>query len=334
MSFTPILIQGSVILEEAQTVPRMKDFTHIEIPDLLSKPRENETTSQIVWKRFRRHPGAMAGSFILIVLILVVCLAWLSPFDPEKSAIAARFQSPSWQHPMGTDALGRDLLTRILYGGRISMTVGILVVAITLSIGVTVGAIAGYAGGWLDNVLMRITDAVLTLPSLLVLILLSTILREVDIPIFQRNSVLTIAVVIGLLSWMTFARLVRAAFLTLRELDFVTASRSLGASPFRIVVRHILPNTIGPIIVESTLELGYAIIEESGLSFLGFGIQPPTPSWGNLLSNAQENFIRYPWLAIFPGVMIFLTIISVNYIGDGLRDAFDPYRVLQKAGEL
>ncbi len=304
------------------------------ISDLPKKTIESEATSRLIWKRFRRHPGAMAGFFILTLLILAVWLAPLSPYDPEKSAILERFQTPSWQHPMGTDALGRDLLTRVLYGGRISLTVGLLVVAITLSIGVTVGAVAGYAGGLLDNILMRITDAALTLPSLLVLILLSAILREVDIPIFQRNSVLTIAVVIGLLSWMTFARLVRAAFLTLRELDFVTASRSLGASPLRIIVNHILPNTIGPIIVESTLELGYAIIEESGLSFLGFGIQPPTPSWGNLLSNGQENFIRYPWLAIFPGVMIFLTIISVNYIGDGLRDAFDPYKVLQKAGEM
>jgi peptide/nickel transport system permease protein len=312
----------------------MQDSSQNAISVMPKKALESETTYQLVWKRFRRHPGAMIGFFILIALILAVVFAWLSPYDPEKSTIMNRFQMPSLQHPMGTDALGRDLLTRVLYGGRISMTVGLLVVAITLSIGVTVGAVAGYAGGLLDNILMRITDAALTLPSLLVLILLSAILREVDIPIFQRNSVLTIAVVIGLLSWMTFARLVRAAFLTLRELDFVTASRSLGASPFRIVVSHILPNTIGPIIVESTLELGYAIIEESGLSFLGFGIQPPTPSWGNLLSNAQENFIRYPWLAIFPGVMIFLTIISVNYIGDGLRDAFDPYKVLQKAGEL
>ena len=143
-----------------------------------------------------------------------------------------------------------------------------------------------------------------------------------------------VTLVIGLLGWTTFARLVRATFLTLREMDFVTASRALGGSALRTITRHILPNAIGPIIVESTLELGYAIIEESGLSFLGFGIQPPTPSWGNLLSNAQENFIRYPWLAIFPGLMIFLAIISVNYIGDGLRDAFDPYKVLQKAGEL
>jgi peptide/nickel transport system permease protein len=156
----------------------------------------------------------------------------------------------------------------------------------------------------------------------------------VELPLLQRNSVVTIAGVIGLLSWMTFARLVRATILTLREMDFITASRSLGMSPIKIILRHILPNAMGPIIVEATLELGFAIIEESGLSFLGFGIQPPTPSWGNLLSNAQENFIHYPWLAIFPGVMIFLAIISVNYIGDGLRDAFDPYKVLGKVGEV
>ena len=303
-------------------------------PEKVASLPQNETNAHLIWRRFRRHPGAMTGFLILSLLILAVGLAALSPFDPEKSNIIQRFQVPSWQHPMGTDALGRDLLTRLLYGGRISLTVGVLVVMITLSIGVTMGAVAGYAGGLLDNILMRITDAALTLPSLLVLILLSAILREVDIPFIARNSVLTIAVVIGVFSWMTFARLVRAAFLTLREMDFVTASRALGASPFQLITKHILPNTIGPIIVESTLELGYAIIEESGLSFLGFGIQPPTPSWGNLLSNAQENFIRYPWLAIFPGIMIFLTIISVNYIGDGLRDAFDPYKVLQKVGEM
>jgi peptide/nickel transport system permease protein len=244
-----------------------------------------------------------------------------------------RFQSPSWQHPMGTDGLGRDLLTRILYGGRISFIVGLLVVAITLTIGVSVGAAAGYFGGWIDNALMRITDAALSMPSLLVLILLSASLREVQSAYFERNNVMLIAMVIGLLSWMTFARLVRAAFLTLRELDYVTASRSLGGSNLYIITRHILPNAIGPIIVESTLELGYAIIEESGLSFLGFGIQPPTPSWGNLLGNAQENLTKYPWLAIFPGLMIFLAIISVNYIGDGLRDAFDPHKVLEKVGE-
>jgi peptide/nickel transport system permease protein len=287
-----------------------------------------------VWKRFSRHPGAMFGSVVLTFLVLAVLLGSFSPYSSKDSNIKDRLQPPSWHHLMGTDALGRDLLTRILYGGRISLTVGLLVVAITIAIGVTLGAVAGYAGGAIDNVLMRITDVFLTLPSLLVLILLSSILREIDMPLLEKNNVLTIAVVIGLLSWMTFARLVRAAFLTLRELDFVTAARALGGSHLRVVLAHILPNAIGPIIVESTLQLGYAIIEESGLSFLGFGIQQPTPSWGNLLSNAQENFVKYPWLAIFPGIMIFLTIISVNYIGDGLRDAFDPYKVLTKVGEV
>ncbi len=286
-----------------------------------------------VWKRFRRHPGAMGGAIVLFLMALAVLLAPLSPYDPELSSMEERYQPPSLRHPMGTDALGRDLFTRVLYGGRISLTGGLLVVAISLTIGVPVGALAGFYGGRLDGVLMRITDTFLSLPSFLVLILLSAVLREVEAPLFERNSVLTIGVVIGILAWMTFARLVRASILTLRELDFVTATRALGGSDFRIIFNHILPNTIGPITVEATLELGYAIIEESGLSFLGFGIQPPTPSWGNLLSNAQEHFTKYPWLAIFPGLMIFLVIISVNYIGDGLRDAFDPHKVLEKIGE-
>ncbi len=295
-----------------------------------------ETPRQLpqVWKRFFGHPGAVGGSLVLGLLVLIVLFAFLSPYDPETSSLSERLQPPSWRHPMGTDALGRDLLTRVLYGGRISLTVGVMVVTISLTVGVTVGAVAGYMGGAVDNVLMRITDAALTLPSLLVLILLSSLLREMDIPLLQKNSVVTIAVVIGSLAWMTFARLVRATFLTLREMDFVTASRSLGASHLRIVMSHILPNAIGPIIVEATLELGYAIIEESGLSFLGFGVQPPTPSWGNLLSNAQQQFLKQPWLALFPGLMIFLAIISVNYSGDGLRDALDPYKVLQGAGEV
>ena len=294
---------------------------------------QDVSITSIIWKRFRKHPGAIAGIFVLLFLIIAVILVPLSPYDPETSSISERLQPPSLSHPMGTDALGRDLLTRVLYGGRISLTVGLMVVFISLSIGIPTGALAGYYGGWLDSVLMRITDTFLSLPALLVLILLSAILREVELPLFESNSVMTIALVIGILSWMTFARLVRAIFLTLREMDFVSASRALGGSDLRIIVRHILPNSIGPIIVEATLELGYAIIEESGLSFLGFGIQPPTPSWGNLLSNAQENFTKYPWLAIFPGLMIFLAIISVNYIGDGLRDAFDPHKVFGTTGE-
>jgi len=289
--------------------------------------------ASIVWKRFRKHPGAMGGVFVFSILVIMALLAPLSPYDPYESSMTERLEAPSLSHPMGTDALGRDMMTRVMYGGRVSLTVGLLVVIISISIGVPMGAIAGYYGGTLDSVLMRITDAFLSLPSLLVLILLSAILREIEAPLFENNNVLTIAIVIGILSWMVFARLVRAVFLTLREMDFVSASRALGGSDRRIINKHILPNSMGPIIVEATLEMGYAIIEESGLSFLGFGIQPPTPSWGNLLSNAQENFTKYPWLAIFPGLMIFLAIISVNYIGDGLRDALDPYKVFAQAGE-
>lgn len=270
---------------------------------------------------------------MLLALVILTVFAPLSPYDPQASNMPARYQPPSTSHLMGTDALGRDLFTRTLYGGRISLMVGLLVVLISVTIGVPIGALAGYYGGALDAILMRVTDTFLSLPSFLVLILLSAILREVDAPLFERNNVITIGFVIGVLAWTTFARLVRATFLTLRELDFVSASRALGGSDLRIILRHILPNAMGPIIVEATLEFGYAIIEESGLSFLGFGIQPPTPSWGNLLSNAQEHFTKYPWLAIFPGLMIFLSIISVNYIGDGLRDALDPYKALKKVGE-
>lgn len=274
------------------------------------------------------------GSIVLASIILACTFAFLSPYDPLKSSMSERYQPPSLAHPMGTDALGRDLMTRVLYGGRVSLAVGFSVMFITLIIGVPVGAIAGYFGGRIDNFLMRITDAFLALPSLLVLILLGAILREVDAPLLKSNPVFTIAAVIGILAWMFTARLVRASYLAIREMDFVSATRALGGTNLRIIALHIFPNAIGPVIVEATLEVAYAILEESGLSYLGFGIQPPTPSWGNLLSNAQEHLVKYPWLAIFPGLMIFLSVISINYIGDGLRDAFDPHKVLKKMGEV
>jgi peptide/nickel transport system permease protein len=292
-----------------------------------------ETMTALAWKRFRRHPGAMVGAVILIFMVLTALLAPLSPYDPVKSDIKNRFQAPSQAHPFGTDGLGRDVMTRTFYGGRVSMTVGVMVVLITSLIGISVGTVAGYYGGWIDNILMRIIDATLSLPGLLFMILLSAILREADLPYIQSNSLFTIAVVLGILSWPTVARLVRAVFLTLREMDYVKASQALGASDLRTMVVEILPNGFGPIIVQSTLQLGYAIMQEAGLSFLGFGIMPPTPSWGNMLNNAQEHLIEYPWLAIFPGLMIFFTIISVNYIGDGLRDALDPYKFLARIDE-
>ena len=293
--------------------------------------RPPESMRSLVWRRFKRHPGAVAGTIVLAIIVIAVLLAPLSPYDPVKSDIKNRFQAPSLEHPFGTDGLGRDLLTRCLYGGRVSLFVGLTVMIITLIIGVPVGMIAGYFGGTIDNLLMRLIDAALSLPTLLILILLSAIMREIELPFMKSNNVMTIAVVIGVLSWMTVARLVRAIFLYLREMEYVTAASALGASTLMIMVSEILPNGFGPIIVEATLEVGYAIMIESGLSFLGFGIMPPTPSWGNLLSNAQEHLIEYPWLAIFPGLMIFFTIISINFIGDGLRDALDPYKMISKA---
>ena len=297
----------------------------IPVTDELRPP---ESMRSLVWRRFRRHPGAVAGAIVLGLILLAILLAPLSPYDPLESDIKNSYQAPSLEHPFGTDGLGRDLLTRCLYGGRVSMFVGFMVMVFTLIIGVPVGMTAGYFGGWIDNVLTRIIDVALTLPTLLVSILLSAIMREQEVPLLKSNNVMTIAIVIGVLSWMTVGRLVRAVFLYLREMEYVTASRALGASTLVIMVSEILPNGFGPIIVEATLEVGYAIMLESGLSFLGFGIQPPTPSWGNLLSNAQEHLVEYPWLAIFPGLMIFFTIISINYIGDGLRDALDPYKII------
>ncbi|HDD62408.1 MAG: peptide ABC transporter permease [Chloroflexota bacterium] len=292
-----------------------------------------ETMISLVWRRFRRHPGAMFGAVILTILVISVLLAGLSPHDPEISDIKNRFQPPSWTYLFGTDGLGRDVLVRVLYGGRVSLTVGFLVVGISLSIGVPIGSAAGYFGGWVDNFLSKVIDATLSLPALMFMILLAAILREIDLPILKSDSKITIAVVLGVLSWPTVARLVRAVFFTFREMEYVTAAKALGASDLRIIIREILPNGLGPIIVESTLGVGYAIMEESTLSFLGFGIMPPTPSWGNLLDNAQEHLAEYPWLAIFPGLMIFLTIISINFIGDGVRDALDPYKILTQIDE-
>ena len=239
----------------------------------------------------------------------------IAPYEPNKTDLSAMLEGPSLAHPMGTDELGRDLFTRILYGGRVSLAVGFLAVALSVTIGTAVGALAGYYGGWLDNALMRVVDFMLCLPTIFVLILLATL--------FGTNP-LTIVLVIGGLRWMSTSRLVRGSFLALREREFVEAARCLGAGPGRIMFRHVLPNSAGPIIVAATLGVAAAILTESSLSYLGLGIQPPMASWGNMLRNAQTQMVRAPWTAIFPGLMIFLTVLAMNYVGDGLRDALDP----------
>ena len=286
---------------------------------------ERSLASQIV-RRFFKHRLAVTAVVLLGLMVLVALGASFSPYTPTQQEPANVFQPPSAVHWFGTDELGRDILTRILYGSRVSLIVGLISTLLTLFVGVAVGAIAGYYGGWLDNVLMRVTDTFLTLPTIFVLIILSSLLRELPYP-WLKNSVLVVIVIIATLSWMWPARLVRSLFISLREREFVTAARALGGNSIRIIIRHILPNCLGPILVSGTLQMASAIITESGLSYLGFGVQPPTPTWGAILSTAQVHVFRAPWMAIYPGVMIFITVMTINYIGDGLRDAFDPYVV-------
>jgi peptide/nickel transport system permease protein len=248
----------------------------------------------------------------------------LTPYDPFKQDLRNRLQAPSAEHWMGTDDLGRDLWTRILYGGRISLSVGLTAMAISILFGSLIGLVSGYYGGWVDSILMRITEIFLSIPRLFVLIAMGMFLRTLDLPSLQAGSFLPISIVIGVLSWMGTARLVRASTLELRDREFVQASRALGANDARTLLLHIFPNIASPIIVSATLGLAGAIISESGLSYLGFGVQLPTPTWGNMLSNTQNQMLTAPWTAIFPGLMIFIVVIAINYLGDGLRDALDP----------
>ncbi len=287
---------------------------------------EATSLTQLTLRRFFRHKMALFSMAILALVIFSAVFAPLSPYGPTEQMPSNDLMPPSFSHWFGTDDLGRDVFTRTLYGGRISIIVGLAATGLSLLVGVIVGALAGYFGGWLDNVLMRITDAFLSLPSLFVLILISTVLRDMPNSAL-RNSVWIVVVVIAILSWMWPARLIRGAFLSMRHHEFVVAAESVGVSDWRIMARHILPNTVGLIIVQATLSVGSAIIIESGLSYLGFGVQPPTPSWGNLLATAQVYALRAPWLMVFPGLMIFITTMSANHIGDGLRDAFDPFSV-------
>jgi peptide/nickel transport system permease protein len=280
------------------------------------------SSSQLL-RKFGRNRLAVVGLAVLTLIVLSVLFADLSPYDPERTNIRARFLPPSLEYPFGTDDLGRDVLTRVLHGGRISLAVGVLTMTVSLLIGTLVGGLAGYFRGWLDSLLMRLTDLFLSLPSLFVLIVLSTMLQGTPFAA-AYGGLLLIVTIIGVLSWMVVARIVRSSFLSIRERDFVEAARASGAGHVRLMFRHILPNALGPIFVQATLQVAVAIIAESGLSYLGFGIQPPTATWGNMLRDAQTYMTRYPWLAVFPGLMIFLTVISINAIGDGLRDAFDP----------
>lgn len=287
------------------------------------KGRE-QTMGTLILRRFFKHKLAGVAIAVMLVLIASSLLADLNPFSPTDQNPTNKLRDPNTAHWMGTDELGRDLLSRIMHGGRVSLAVGLFSTVLSILLGIAVGALSGFFGGWTDSILMRITDAFLTFPSIFVLIILGAFLREQQLFVLQ-NSIFVVIVIIAALSWMWPARLVRGLFLVLREKEFVSASKALGGNSFRLIVRHILPNCAGPILVSGTLQMASAIITESGLSYLGFGVQPPTPTWGSILSTAQNQIFTAPWLGFFPGLMIFITVMAINYIGDGLRDAFDPY---------
>src|SRR6266571_874687 len=294
-------------------------------------PRKRISLGLEAWRRFRRHRLAVASMAILSVIILAVALGpllWQVPIN--EIDFTARLQGPSWQHPFGTDDLGQDLLARLLYGGRISLAVGLAAMVVAVVVGTIVGAIAGISRGSVDAALMWFTDLFLSLPQLPLLLLIIYLFRDSlkDLAGPEVGVFILVVAVIGGFRWMPVARLVRAQFFSLREKEFVEAARALGASKWRLVVRHILPNSLGPVIVAGTVDVAVAIIAESTLSFLGLGFPPDIPSWGRLLYDAKDYLDIAPYWALFPGAAIFLAVLTINFIGDGLRDALDPRKVM------
>jgi len=308
------------------------------------KPRfEPLSPRRLAWRRFRRHRMAMGGLIVLGLLVVYIFLGgflvrgYCGPLDKTVVGEAwancndtgQKLSPPSGLHPFGTDAIGSDILARTIYGGQISFLIGIAAALMEVSLGTLVGSVAAFYGGWIDSLLMRFTEAMLNIPTLFLLIVTAKFFggRLPNLAIFGREltgSVLVIILIIGATSWMYLARIVRGNVLSLREMDFVAASRALGVSDARIIVAHLLPNTLAPITVAATLGVANAILSETYVSFLGLGVQPPTASWGNMIEGAYEYLEQAPWMWFFAGIMILLTVLSVNFVGDGLRDALDP----------
>jgi peptide/nickel transport system permease protein len=273
----------------------------------------------IAWREFKKNRPAVLGLYLMVALYLVTLLApYLTSYDPTEiveDILSVRHLAPSPDHPMGTDKYGRDVYTRILYGARISLSIGFIAVAISITLGTLVGAVSGYFGGAVDTVLMRFVDTLISFPRLVLLITV--------IALFQP-SILVVVIVLGLTLWPSTARIVRSEVLSLREREFIEAARALGLGSPRIILRHIIPNVMGPVIVAATLGLGNIILIEAGLSFLGLSVQPPTPSWGVIINDGREFLLEAWWVSAFPGLAIVFTVVAFNLIGDGMRDALDP----------
>jgi peptide/nickel transport system permease protein len=271
---------------------------------------------RIIWLRFKKNPLSVVGLMIIITLAIIAMLApVISPYEPTKIDVYNVLSPPSKEHPFGTDELGRDLLSRMIWGSRVSLKVGFVAVGIAITIGTILGSIAGYYGGKIDAIVMRFVDIMLAFPTFFLILAVIAIVEP---------NISTIMIIIGITGWMDVARLVRAEFLSLKERDFVLAARALGASDLRIIFRHILPNALSPVFVAATFGIAGAILIESGLSFLGLGVQPPDPSWGNILTSGKDNITIAWWLSLFPGLAILITVLSYNLVGEGLRDAIDP----------
>jgi peptide/nickel transport system permease protein len=275
-----------------------------------------ESQTKTFWKYFKRNRLAVGGlSMILLIFLVAGSASFIAPHDPGKTNVSLKLKPPSFQHFLGTDQLGRDIFSRMLHGSRISLSVGFVAVAISIFIGILVGSVAGYYGRWVDSILMRFVDIMLCFPTFFLILTVVALLGP---------SIFNIMLVIGITSWMGTSRFVRAEFLSLRERDFVQAAKALGMGDRRIIFRHILPNALAPVFVTATLDVATAILVEAGLSFLGFGVQPPAPSWGNILTEGRTYIFDAWWLTLFPGFAILMTVLSFNLLGEGLRDALDP----------
>jgi len=301
--------------------------------------REPLTPTQLAWRRFRRHKMAMFG-LLLLVLLVVYAVGGAFIFTEsyanttDRTLTGGLLHGPSLRHPFGTDPTGRDLLARTIYGGQISLLIGLAAVSVALIVGIAVGALSGYYGGWIDSILMRFTEAMLNIPQLFLLIVAAKYLGDKvhNFTAFGREfsgSVIVIIVIIGFDSWMYLARIVRSQFLSLKEQEFVTAARCTGTSNLAIIAYHILPNSIAPIIVNATLGVASAILTEAYISFLGLGVRQPTATWGNMLENANRYLETAPWMWFFPGILILITVLAINFVGDGLRDALDPRTMVE-----
>lgn len=290
-------------------------FAKLEKKKAMEVSVETQSVWKDIWKELRKNKVAMISLILLIILIIAVLLAPLSPYDPYKLDVSQKLQGISSRHWFGTDEYGRDYFTRTLYGGRVSLLVGFMSMLMTVVIGTSLGVFSGYVGGKIDMLLMSFTDIFLALPSMLLMVILNT---------FLKPGLPTLIVVLSLFSWASVARITRAETMSLKERDFVVATQNLGASNFRVIVKHIIPNILGPVIVAASLSVANAILMESSLSFLGLGIQIPRASWGSMLQGAQAHILDYPMLAVFPGVMILITVLSFNLLGDILRNALEP----------